>query len=453
MILPIHLLDTGDELEFGKEYVLLSKLHRLGFPAASGFVISPPFQEIKHYIIDHDIVSLRDFETKRGSLLTYLLEYQPEMHSLDASERQYLLSNWLDIVGRWISELHSHYVRFETFTPKHFHLKSHPILITDKIIARGSAVWNPLDKQVNITLAEGELDHAYLAYIDQMVQKADKKLGIKYSYQFIVNSEGLKFIRLEDIKHQLLVKETRSLINQVVKKTKSSRKIKLFTTFSGHLTLDEFCDGYLLESELFKSHDEKQLVLLETMMAKHPQVILYQVALRFIKSDAAAIKLCRNLKKQDNLELVLRADAGKDDLLQIKRDLAAEGVSRKGKLKFWIRVALPGIALQLGELTQVGFDGVIFDIDFIAAALHGRDITDQGQIADIKGLLQFLEPLIKKLTKEKVPVIFYGSLVAAEEVVQSAIKWQVFGLVTAMETEKVAAQVSYQEQVLHFGLS
>ena len=50
--------------------------------------------------------------------------------------------------------------------------------------------------------------------------------------------------------------------------------------------------------------------------------------------------------------------------MQLKRDLAAEGLNRKGKMKYWIRIALPAIALQAGELTEQDFDGVIFDIDF-----------------------------------------------------------------------------------------
>ncbi len=455
MILPIHLLDNGDELEFGKEYVLLSKLHRLGFPVAAGFVVSPPQEKIRHFFIDNDVHSLREFEIKTAALSHLLLQHQPESHTLSPQEIDTLTQYWPELVKRWLTQLHSHFTRFDKYEKKQLALKAVPFYTTTEILAQGIAQWDPVLEHVHIEMTAGRLDHGYLAYVDDLVRKMNKKLGISYSYQFLLTPEGIKIIHLGQTMHHLPVKKSEQTLskNNSGSLSKNRRRLKIYVTFAGHLMLDEYCDGYLLESTRFSSHDQKQLVLLETMLAKNPQVILYQVSDRFYKSDAAAVKLCRNQKKQDNLELVFRSDEGVDQLMQLKRDLAAEGVTRKGKMKYWVRVALPAIALQVNDLVEEDFDGVIFDIDFLAAALHGRDVTEQGNTDDIAGLIRFLEPHIRQLRKQNKPVMLHGNLLTDETMIKQAIKWQVAGLIVETDSEKMDQTVAYQEQIVGFNLA
>lgn len=451
MILPIHLLDTGDELEFGGEYVLLSKLHRLGFPVASGFVVAPPHQKIREFITDYDVKDLISFETKKASLKGVLQQYPIEDHTLSASEQVYLKTHWPDMVSRWITQLESHFTRFGHYERGHLHLKSAPLFITTDILSRGLAYWDDHQKRVIVQTVTGEIDHSYETFIDDLVRKMNKKLGISYTYQFVVTIEGIKIIHLQPIRHQMpTLKVTQTLTHK--QKAKSRRSIKLFTTFSGNLTLDDYVDGYLLESQRFSSHDQKQLVLLETMIAKHPQIILYQISERYIKSDAAAIKLCRNQKNHDNIEIVFPFE-DKEQLIQLKRDLAAEGVTRKGKLKYWLRMGLPAMVLHSEELMDEGFDGIIFDLDLMAAALHGRDITEQGRESDIKALILFLDPYLKQLKHKQIPILFYGELVHSEEILKQSVIWQIQGLVIESNTEQMDEKVAFQEQLVGFSFA
>jgi hypothetical protein len=48
------------------------------------------------------------------------------------------------------------------------------------------------------------------------------------------------------------------------------------------------------------------------------------------------------------------ADQGEEKLLDLKRELAALGVARKGKLKFWLKAALPVSILNLEKLLENG---------------------------------------------------------------------------------------------------
>lgn len=455
MILPIHLLDTSDELDFGKEYILLSKLHRLGFPVADGFVVAPPKEKVRHFLIDNDILSLREFEIKTAALSHLLSGYQPEIHSLTAEERTMLSEYWPELVKRWMTQLHSHFTRFDGYDKKQIVLKAVPFFTTTEILAQGIAQWDPVLNHVHIELIAGQMDHGYMAYIDDLVRQMNKKLGISYSYQFLLTPSGIKIIHLGPVLHHLPIKRVEKILpkSQIKFSNKNRRRLKLYVTFVGHLMLDEYCDGYLLESNRFSSHDQKQLVLLETMIAKHPQIVLYQVSDRYYKSDAAAIKLCRNQKKQDNVELVFRSDEGVDQLMQLKRDLASEGITRKGKMKYWVRVALPAMALQVGELVEEDFDGVIFDIDFLAAALHGRDVTEQGNVSDIAGLIRFLDPHVKQLRKVNKPVMLHGNMLMEEVMIKQAIKWQVDGLIVETASEKMDQDITYQEQLVNFNLA
>lgn len=450
MILPIHLLAMGDESEFGKDFVLLSYLHRLGFPVAKGFVVSPPHQEINHFLIDQNIKNLRDFETKYLSLQKMLQDHFVETHNLTESEKELLLLHWPEMVRRWVLQLQSHFTRYDNFTAKHLKLKSFPIYATSELTAQGIAEWDHFSEQIVIQLKSGELDHNYLAMIDDLVRRINKKLGFKYAVGFIVTADGVQIINLEETRHQLSQLQT-GISNKVIK-NKIKRKIKLYSTFAGNLVLDEEADGYFLDSVGFDSHDQKQVVLLETMIAKYPQIVLYQVSERFLKSDAAAIKLCRNLKKQDNLEIVLPFDENGEALFELKRTLASLGVTRKGKLKFWIRVGLPALAMQIEEVVLDDFDGIIFDTDLLAAALHGRDISDQVDQRDVTGLIRFLDPLMKQLSKKKLPVILIGSLINNEILIKQAISWQVAGLIVGQQAKQMDQTVSYHEHTISMGL-
>jgi predicted RNA-binding protein YlqC (UPF0109 family) len=162
--------------------------------------------------------------------------------------------------------------------------------------------------------------------------------------------------------------------------------------------------------------------------------------------------LLRVLGAKQDARYSLKVDDGKEQLMQLKRDLAAEGLTRKGKMKYWIRIALPAIALQAGELTEQDFDGVIFDIDFLAAALHGRDITDQGLASDIEGLVRFLDPHIKQLRKKQIPVMLHGQLINEESMIKQSIGWQINGLIVEADSEKMDQTVAFQEQLIGFNL-
>jgi hypothetical protein len=183
MILPIHLLDSSDELEFGKEYVLLSKLSRLGFPVATGFVVSPPRTEIRNFIVDQSINSLRDFEVKQNSLRHLLLNHFAETQTLSVLEKDLLILHWPEMVKRWMMQLESHFTRFDKFDQKLVYLKSAPLFVTSQIIAQGTAHWNSFSRSVTIDLIVGDLDHGYMAFIDDLVRRMNKKLGVAYSYR------------------------------------------------------------------------------------------------------------------------------------------------------------------------------------------------------------------------------------------------------------------------------
>lgn len=449
MILPIHLLDTGDEYEFGRENVLLSRLGRLGIPIAKGFVVSPPHLEIKNYLVVQQINTLTDFETKRSSLESFIKDKKPEIHTLANDEVAHFETHWPNLVKRWVGEIHSHYTRFSKLEPKHFQLKAHPVVFMDAVHASGIARWDPISKTGYIKMYSGILDPEQTVLLEKFLKEADHKLGISFDYSFIFDKQQIVFTRLSEIVHEA-PKPVLEQVEEQIKQSKTRRSIKLYTTFSGDYVLDQVVDGYFLHSEQFSSHDQKLLVLLETMLAKHPHDILYQVSKRFYKSDAAAIKYCRNKKKYDNLNLVFSADQSKEELHELKRDLAVEGVSRKGKMKYWLRVGLPAVVLQLNELVEEDFDGVIMDIDFLAEALHGRDITEQCLKSDLEGLIKFLDPYLNMLRKQQIPVILYGKLVTEEELIKQAIKWGISGLIVESNSEEMDLAISFQEKLVGF---
>jgi hypothetical protein len=128
------------------------------------------------------------------------------------------------------------------------------------------------------------------------------------------------------------------------------------------------------------------------------------------------------------------------------------GVTRKGKLKFWIRAGLPALAMQIEEVVLDNFDGIIFDTDLLAAALHGRDISDQVDERDVLGLIRFLDPLIKQLSKKKLSVILIGSLINNEILIKQAISWQVSGLIVGQQAKQMDQTVSFHEHTISMGL-
>jgi hypothetical protein len=63
--------------------------------------------------------------------------------------------------------------------------------------------------------------------------------------------------------------------------------------------------------------------------------------------------------------------------MQLKRELAVKKLVRKNSLQLWMEVAVPENIVNIEDYLLAGIDGVVLNIDELAAHLNGYDHTEQ----------------------------------------------------------------------------
>lgn len=145
---------------------------------------------------------------------------------------------------------------------------------------------------------------------------------------------------------------------------------------------------------------------------------------KLLKQEVEAFLFARNKKRLLNTQIAIPFIRSVNEFVQIKRDLASLGVSRKGSLKLWLELALPENLLNLEEYLLIGVDGVILNLDELAAWIGGFDPSVADSVfykRQIKALIKLLENCLKVLHKSKVATLASGSLTLHDEVISFLI--------------------------------
>lgn len=403
LFLPIKSIRTEDYQELGKDIISLGKLNQFGLPVADGIVVFP--QNLEKILV-------------------------PEQLKKELSKRG------LNAKKVWDSLLKKGFA-----TPQ-------PIFFTNKITASGRAF---LDGEEVIIDSNKILSHEQEVEIDQLVRVANKVLFIPQIYHFIIDSrnkvESIKFVKVTEYTPQIdpdsigADKKINSQIKRIVslkqELPKSALKVFVEDIDSGKVDADGASFSYSPSEDL----DLQILRLYNSAASLKENPVIFKLedsSLNLIRSKDLLKKqveiflFSRHKKHLLNTQICIPLTRSASELMQIKRDLAALKVFRKGSLKMWLEMAVPENLINIEDYLVAGIDGVIINLEKLAAQIGGFDKSGEEAFfyeGQSSSLIKFLEDGLRVLHKSKIPVLVSGVLATNDEVLGFLIDRGVYGII------------------------
>jgi len=144
----------------------------------------------------------------------------------------------------------------------------------------------------------------------------------------------------------------------------------------------------------------------------------FRGAYRYIVDEAvfamelAAIKKVRNKLGLKNLWLMIPFVRTPQEMLQVKKIIVANGLSRSSSFKLWMMVEIPSNVILLEEFLKVGIDGVSIGSNDLTMLIMGTD-RDNAEVAPVfnerdPAVLWALEKTIKTCQKSGVTCSICG---------------------------------------------
>ncbi len=189
--------------------------------------------------------------------------------------------------------------------------------------------------------------------------------------------------------------------------------------------LSEIASEFPAKTVIFKLADIKSVDsnIRGTLRLIHDQNLL--------KKEIGVYLFARNKKQLYNTQIAVPYVRSVDEFLQLKRDLASFGISRKGSLKMWLEIGVPENIINLEKYLVAGLDGVILNLDELINLISGVNFKSSEAIfykEQLESLKLFLEDGIKILNKAKIPVIFQGNLAWDERILEYVVEKGIWGL-------------------------
>lgn len=485
-ILPIGHIEELDQPLFGASLFNLAKLHRANLPIPSGVAISPPeifLQTVISCLETKDKVVL---EQQLPIIKKELLRLKIPVELVQALKKhkqfylegqiltdinklwQELLRQWLDMVierfwnqGFYKGITDSLPARAVFFTQEKFIAKHQACLIICQAF---------FDPDFGEVVVQGGVRFSSntLQDIDALVTQANKKLVIPQIYHLIVINDKPYITKIAPFTHTLPVsQQTDVVISKKEEKFLTKSAVKIFLNLSRGFTLTNNLDGVIIEDIPGSDYETMIFKLTEAALSHPNKDVIYRLpdelskevrgTLRLINDPKLLDKSCntflfaRHKKNLLNVSIAIPLTRSVEEMLQLKRDLAAKNITRKGLLKIWWEVSIPENIVNLEEYLATGLDGIILDLNNLQQLYGGYQVFEgefyKNQVATLK---KVLEPFFKVTNKEKVPVIVKGSLSMHHELLDFLVSSGIWGIVTnnPLEAESLPEHLNWTEKRL-----
>ncbi|MBI2022843.1 hypothetical protein HYS97_03285 [Candidatus Daviesbacteria bacterium] len=461
-VLPIKFISEEDVPLIGKNLFNLTKLHQAGIGKADGIIVLPPDIHLKNTLKHYQY---KDREVFEASL--HIIKKDIEKIPLSDELESFLIKRkvdpkkaWLKLLDTWLSEIRSRVWRGAIFMGITENLTAQPLFFTDTIRVSGDAFYDPVIKHSIINGNTQKLDPEIIHDLEVLVQIANRKLFIPQVYHWVFDGnirivKVVPFTQFPKNHIETVSKLVERKPNADVKKS----TVKILLDLSEDFRTSKYSDGAIIHAEKILDYEMKLAKFAEIAadynsravsgFADKDSPVIYKLAdisdnssrirgtLRLIhlepilKKEAEVFLFARNKKGLLNTQVAIPYVRNIHEFLQIKRNLASFGVSRKGSLKIWLELSVPENFVNLDEYLTAGFDGAIVNLDELSTMLGGFSPNSEESIylkSGPESVLKFIEEGLRVLHKSKIPVVFTGQLSLNDEVMKFLILKGVWGL-------------------------
>jgi len=244
------------------------------------------------------------------------------------------------------------------------------------------------------------------------------------------NSDGVGLLRAEFMMAQLGVHPKKAIHD---KKTHEFTQQLAFL-----LSQFTYCFGnrpIVYRATDFKTNEYRNLIGGKDYEPIEPNPMLgYRGAYRYIKDESVfnleleAIKIVRNKMGHKNLHLMIPFCRTVDELVQVKRIIAASGLSRSESFKLWMMVEIPSNVILLEDFIKVGIDGVSIGSNDLTMLILGTDRDNETVASEFDernpAVLWALERVIKTAAKHHITSSLCGQAASLyPDLVEKLVSW------------------------------
>lgn len=186
----------------------------------------------------------------------------------------------------------------------------------------------------------------------------------------------------------------------------------------------------------------------------------FRGAARYIADPAVfemeleALTYVRNKKNLRNLHLMIPFVRTPEEMLAVKKLVAASGLTRSQSFKLWMMVELPTNVIRIDDFLDVGIDGISFGSNDLTMLLLGTD-RDNSEVAhDYKetdpAVMWAFERVIKACVKRGVTTSMCGQAPSDyPDLVEKLVKWGITSVSVNIDAlDHVRETISTAEQKL-----
>lgn len=202
--------------------------------------------------------------------------------------------------------------------------------------------------------------------------------------------------------------------------------------------LAKFCDAFdgkpiVYRATDFKTNEYRALPGGKAWEPEEPNPLMgYRGAFRYVASpdvfnlELQAIKKVR--EKYRNLWLMIPYVRSPEELMMVRRIVAAEGLFESPTFKFWMMVEIPTNVIQIEDFIKVGIDGVSIGSNDLTMLITGTD-RDNPEVAKAfnersPSVYWALRRVIKKCNKNGVTASICGQAPSTyEDMVRKLVKY------------------------------
>lgn len=181
----------------------------------------------------------------------------------------------------------------------------------------------------------------------------------------------------------------------------------------------------------------------------------FRGAYRYVKTpdvfnlELEAIKKVRNKKGYKNLHLMIPFVSTVDELVEVKKLVAASGLYRSSQFKLWMMVEIPANVILLEDFIDVGIDGVSIGSNDLTMLVLGID-RDNSEVAPNfdernPAVLWALERTIKTCVKKGITCGICGQAPSQyPELVEKLVKWGITSISVNPDAIGRTREIVYQ---------
>lgn len=244
------------------------------------------------------------------------------------------------------------------------------------------------------------------------------------------NADGVGLLRAEFMMAQIGTHP-----KKMIRDGKSRLFIEQLTNHLVRFT-DSFGDRPVVyRASDFKTNEYRNLIGGQDYEPSEPNPMLgFRGAYRYINDESVfnleleAIKNVRNKLGYKNLHLMVPFVRTVDELIKVKRIIAASGLSRSNTFKLWMMVEIPANVILLDDFINVGLDGVSIGSNDLTMLLLGTDRDNETVASEFDernpAVLWALEHVVKTAAKHGITCSLCGQAASLyPDLVEKLVGW------------------------------